>query len=498
MNLNETLNQLLNGFAVHVTYLTKRRFLEHCRGQSKLYYRSRWNGFASSGYGCSVNAWKSLRCDARLYGLNGRKFQSDKIAVLLLGFDVDSHHGEQDVQKTTDLILSYFPNAYAEPSTNGQGKHIYLKLYYPIRYCSTHHATLTYIHELCGWIAKALDEQRRSAKYDAPLDRIRGLPTIVRFDRTSDGKVRMRSHQLKDGTIVEKPMVKVAVRTMVIKIPFYGDCSAVKVKQFAASPFYSLGHLIGIQDTLHHKGYGWITYDYDDSFEQDLDAVYATSVDPEKLSKTYEPITYTTSVSPGETYARLSSNLATIQDSHERRVEFAMLLARQLRRVPMAAELEREYRDAGLHRAESKSDADPLRFQQIVGWLSKAFCVEKLGFSPEAYQAEKQLVEDKLTKRVCGLKLEWSKWSRMKCRPISIEKLSALWWLLMRSQGEQPKTRFSYAQAQQGLLKTLNIQKTHRGEIAAMFSTLEQAGLIERSGGYCPDKFGQGWVVNDL
>ena len=51
LNLNATMNALLNGELVELAYFTKKKFLQHCRGKAKYYYRSRWNGAFTDGQG---------------------------------------------------------------------------------------------------------------------------------------------------------------------------------------------------------------------------------------------------------------------------------------------------------------------------------------------------------------------------------------------------------------------------------------------------------------
>lgn len=275
LNLNATMNGLLNGESVWLSYFTKRKFIQHCRGIAKYYYRSRWNGFAGTGYGSHRNAWKKLNCDAQRFALDGKKFTSPRVALVLLGFDVDCHHGEKDVQKTTDLILGLFPDAYHEASTNGLGRHIYVKLYYDIQSRNgSHYATLHYLHSLCEFIDHGIEQMRLRAGYDAGLDRIRGLPTLIGFE-LEDGKPIQIDRVLPNGEIIEKPKLKITRRSVVIKIPFYRCCTEDSVDRFFSAPCFSLQHLEDIRGRMLNQGIGIPDFVYRDELQDGMNELLA-------------------------------------------------------------------------------------------------------------------------------------------------------------------------------------------------------------------------------
>ena len=504
LNLNTTMNALINGEMVELAYFTKKKFLQHCRGQAKYYYRSRWNGFACTGYGGHDKAWKKLNCNAQRYALDTKKITSSNIAVVLLGFDVDAHHGEHDVQQTTNLILNLFPGAYHEPSTNGLGRHVYVKIYYDIHSrIGGHYAVLHHLQNLCTIVANGIEQKRIRAGYDAELDRIRGLPTMIGMDKV-DGKSILINRTLSNGTIIQKPKLKVTCRNLVIKIPFYRNCTHASVDQFFQSPFYSLQHLEDLQEQMYAAGIGMPEFVFRDDIQDGINELLSGSIDiPEKTQESPQttennnlPNNIHNSVFPAaQKYHTAAQNLLAVQNSHERRVEHGLLYCRYLGRVPTGQELEQEYRSRGLWRAESKSDQSAFRFDQISNWLEQRFNPTKCRFGYGGYKTEKDKTEALMAKQVAGLKLVWNKGSGN--RRIQLSKLAALYWCMRHSQGRNGSTYFSYKQAKTALLETLT-EKAHSAEIAAMYRVLVGCGLLKKASNYCPGHCGWGWIVGEL
>ena len=502
LNFNTTMNALLNGEAVRLAYFTKQNFFKPCRGEAKYYYRSRWNGFAGTGYGSHANAWRKLNCDAKRFALDGKRVTSKNIALILLGFDVDCHHGELDVQKTTDLILGLFPGSYYEPSTNGQGTHLYVKLFYDINTKGSHHLTLDHIAKRCTAVGVAIEALRLSKGFDAPLDGIRGLPTQIGFDRDEDGQVIHISKTVKDGSPAKRPKLKVTCRCNVIKVPFYRNATEEAVSIFFDAPFYSLAHLEEVECTLRSDAIS----QSERPSQTTVDSNYLNeflSIDSDGSEEPHTGYTHNNtnkethnSVFPVRvTYLEAVRNLVAVQNSQERRVEFGMLLARHLHRVPSGQEILREYAAQGLQKADSKSDHDIRRFDQISSWLSQTFDHKKCRFDYGGYATERNKTEALITQRVDGLKLEWSKGDGNK--PVSLAKLAALYWCMWHSQGRRGSTHFSEKQAK-GAIRAVLQAGAHKAEVAAMFRILERFELIRKVGGYCPGQFGRGWVVGKL
>jgi hypothetical protein len=217
MNTTETLNRVFNKEAVYnLKRFGKAHFLDHCRGRRTYYYRCRSDAVFSTGFGRGDHCHERLPFDAKAFGMAGKRVVNPDLGILLLGCDIDCHHGEKDVAKTTALILEYFPDAYFEPSTNGQGVHLFIKLTYPIYHRGSRIQTLQYITVVTESLADIIEEIRIRRGYDAPLDKIRGLPTVV--GRDEQGHL----YSIK--------------RTPVIKVPFYKTCSMEAVKRVYPLP----------------------------------------------------------------------------------------------------------------------------------------------------------------------------------------------------------------------------------------------------------------------
>jgi hypothetical protein len=276
------------------------------------------------------------------------------------------------------------------------------------------------------------------------------------------------------------------------------------VDQFFNAPFYSMEKLSDIRASMFDAGI-FEDFHWEDDIQQGIDEILINRLPHEFDSDLSErqdsqdnpnDNNNHNSVFPAAFDYRIASkNLVAIIDSGERRLEFGMLLARHLRRPPTGAELQTEYRRAGLSKAESKSDQIPARFDEISRWLQATFDVEKCRFGYRGYYNEQTRTEALMAQRVSGLKLTWSKGNGRKA--IDISKLAALWWAMKHSQGKMPTTHFSRKQCKAALQETLGV-KSHNAEIAAMQSVLENIGLIQKAGGYCPGYFGRGWAVNEL
>ena len=498
MNPNSVLNDLLNHEPVKLRYLGKKQFFLHCRGKARFYYRSRWNGTAYTGYGGHRNAWKQLPFDAAAFALDARKAVREDIGVVLLGFDVDCHDGERDVDRTTGLILDLFPSAYHEPSTNGLGRHIYVKVYYPVNHRGSRHATLQHLKRLADRLWRFIESLRIGRGYDAVLDKIRGLPTLVEFRTDAQGLVVNHNVTLEDGSIVSHPSLQVVCRNQVIKVPFYDNCSIETVSAFFNAAYFSVQHLEAILSDDVTEGRD---LNPDVAVQPVTDKVASVEIPSEdgRMASDGFPSLSTSLNNHNSVYPSRHpdvdlavSDLAAVQDSHERRVGFAMLLARRYGRVPLPDELEAEYARAGLKKADSKSDGLPQRYVEICRWLEASFDPAKSEFSYRSYAAVKTDVEAILAARTTGRKLEWRKDG---IKPVSIEKLATLYWAMKHSQGQASMTHFSYRQAHEALRQSVGLS-AHRNEVAAMLRILEDLALIRRAGGYFPGKYGQGWKVS--
>ena len=492
MNTTETLNRWLNKEPEYnLKRFGKAHFLNHCRGLRTYYYRCRADAIFSTGFGRGDRCHHRLPFDAAAFGMAGKRVVNPDLGILLLGCDIDSHHGEKDVAKTTGLVLEYFPNAYFEPSTNGQGAHLFVKLTYPIYHRGSRTQTLHYINVVAESLAQIIEGERIRRVYDAPLDHIRGLPTTVGRDKDNRLYSMKRSH--------------------VIKIPFYKTCTMEAVTRFYQAPWYSLQDL---EDIVLSKVVG--NNDDTSIYNEDIIGVNEPDGDSKAGShtslSTFAPnraypavrtiesgcTTSFSTTSPNRAYPALRltdtiwvADLVGVENSRERRLQFGLRLCRQLGRVPSAQELQAEYVKSGLFKVSSKSDNDNNRYDQLVAVLARSFDPDKVEFHYRDYPDHKTAMETMITTRTAGIKMVWRK---DKTKPIKIDKLAALFWAMRHSQGKKDLTRFSYKHVVTALKATIG-QSAHRNEIARMLAILEEAGLIVRVCRPVWGKLGQGWRV---
>lgn len=482
MNTNETLNRLFNGESVKLKYLSKARFFEHCRGNRKYYYRSQWNAAPCTGYGSGKNSHRRLSFDAARYAMADKKHAFKNLGIILIGFDIDAHKGEPDVDKTTNLILEMFPGAYAEPSTNGRGCHVYVKLLFPAKLRGNRHRTLRYIAGLVESVKDLIEQDRIKRGYAAPLDLVAGLPTDV-------------------GFVDER--LKITKRTKVIKMPFYKLDGFRAVDQFFQAPWYRVEYLedvVSLRPVSPFVEPDSQAADDNNLVDKLLDAVSdgcqeevneaITPLLPLTPPKKTYPSVQRAYPSIGLTYETHIQDLKAIEDSRQRRLEFGLLLSRRMGRVPTPSELKQEYIRSGVYRQTSESDKDDHRYDQLVKFLEKGFDPDKAAFSYLDYPRHRQEMESLLLAKTHGLELTWRKGGETK--PISIIKLAALYWSIRHSQGRADFTRFSYGHVRIAVRQTLD-QGVHRLEIARMLAILEQIGLVQRVCEAVWGMYGTGW-----
>ena len=181
-------------------YFSKLRLDTHLKQADTYYYRSRYNAVASTGYGSSDISKDKLNYadDMRI---THKRIKYEDIGIMLLCVDIDCHHGEKDGERVKDLIINeYFPGSYWEPSTGGKGFHIYMKLAYDVNYRFNPHQTLRYIHRVISECCLLLERERLERGFDAPIDKIDGLPSMIDFNQV-------------------KQRVFIAKRSQCIKIP---------------------------------------------------------------------------------------------------------------------------------------------------------------------------------------------------------------------------------------------------------------------------------------
>ena len=107
--------------------ISKSMLQSHFNRVKILFYKSASNSKLSTGYGRYVKSALSLSFSTDL-GITTKRIKDQRYFVLLIGIDIDCHNGERHVHEVEELIKKYLPNTYWEDSTNGKGRHGYLKI----------------------------------------------------------------------------------------------------------------------------------------------------------------------------------------------------------------------------------------------------------------------------------------------------------------------------------------------------------------------------------
>jgi hypothetical protein len=171
-NPNCVLSSLLskNGF-LKPHAITKSDFQNHFNRSVILFYKSDPNSKLTTGYGKNDKDALALSFSAELQ-ITTRKKTDPEYYVLLIGIDIDCHNGEWHVREVEELIKKYLPNTYWEDSTNGNGRHGYLKIKFLRK-------SFDVLEEICSSLEKLfkkLNELKDLYGYEAPIDKPAGLP----------------------------------------------------------------------------------------------------------------------------------------------------------------------------------------------------------------------------------------------------------------------------------------------------------------------------------
>jgi len=158
-------NSLLKPIAI-----TKSMFPHHFNRDVILFYKSLPNAKLTTGYGKYDKEALALSFSAELE-ITKKKTIDPKYHVLLIGIDIDCHNGEWHVREVEALIKKYLPNTYWEDSTNGKGRHGYLKIKFL--------KSFGVMDEISNFLEKLfakLNELKNLHGYEAPIDEPVGLP----------------------------------------------------------------------------------------------------------------------------------------------------------------------------------------------------------------------------------------------------------------------------------------------------------------------------------
>jgi hypothetical protein len=466
LNDNDTLNAFYNGDEMDGGYIrpnwfSKKRLASHLCGRETYYYRSRPNGLWRNGYG-SFDAAPAKRLGdvAGLLHVEGR-CRKYPVGVILLCADIDCHNGEKDVAAVRDWLLDrYFPGAYWEPSTGGDGVHLYVKLAYHPWQLKDRDATLHHVVDIINKLALQLDRERVTLGYDAPVDKLRGLPSLL----------------------VEKGNRLRILRSLCIKIPRFAN-GLQDVRSFHFAPFFlfnSFARLVresqaqpatlaDAPDNLVTNALGW---------EIAADSEHR----PRKRGGAAISLN---SVYPS--YTDHLSELSEQQDAYARTMGFALAYSRHIGRVPTADEAVTEYETQGIATGTDVNGSRLARMAYVLRYVAKSFKPSKDLYG--GFQTTQEaLVTEIGSLMPIGLDLTYAK-AQGRREAVTETDLAALLHAMRTSQGANDRTEFSQEQARRAI-KTITGHSCNKNMASCLTKALKALGMIQRVGGYIPGKRG--------
>lgn len=150
--------------------ITKSMLLDHFDRTVIIFYKSPPNSKLTTGYGRCDKSALDLSFSAEL-NITTKKKTDPQYYVLLIGIDIDCHNGERHVREVEELIKQYLPNTYWEVSTNGKGRHGYLKIKFLKSF-----GVIDVITDCLNKLFARLNELKTLYGYEAKIDDPAGLP----------------------------------------------------------------------------------------------------------------------------------------------------------------------------------------------------------------------------------------------------------------------------------------------------------------------------------
>lgn len=460
------------GALYRAAYFTKARLCLHLYGYETLYYRSRYNAIARLGFARSDAQAKALPFAQEL-GIAEKVRKFDQVGILLPCLDIDCHKGERDVEKARDLILARFPQSYWEPSTNGKGVHVYLKVSYPI--AKNHYRQLLLIRHTLKELALLLDQERISKGIDAPIDRMTGLPSVV---------------------VVQNHEVRILERTQCIKVPMFSN-GMNDILEFHKAPFILFENLQplvnqernSVNDTVLNDKGGCSLFD-----DTELLKEFNEGEGWEEGNNNIPTIEYTTVCTAS--YTSTVAQMMGEPDAFLRTVEFCKVYARKRKKKEtditqaLITEFIEEYCHQGLNTGEDRGRRR-LRFKQVLQSIYRTFQPERLvAVDYSGFENEKPSLLALIQKRLPSFsdpKVE-------KQVPVTLDDLAAILFAMKKNRPEGGRVQFSYKQAI-GAYRSIMGKTPNRNRIAKIFRALQEGGLIETTNGYMPGVVGRRWRI---
>jgi hypothetical protein len=465
LNYNDKLNALYNGDLVEnrpvkPTWFSKKRLASHLTKRETYYYRSRPNALWREGYGSFDRARLKLGIAADALQID-RTCKRYPIGVVLLCADIDCHNGEKDVAAVRDWLLdSYFPGAYWEPSTGGDGVHLYIKLAYRPWLLKDRDATVRYVVNTINHVAVMLNSERLQRGYDAPVDGLRGLPSLL-------AEKNSRLH---------------IQRSSCIKIPRFAN-GLQDVRSFHFSPFFLFDYFERLaRQEQHHPS----------SLDNEPVGLVANALGWDiEHGSAYRPLNKCggdialNSVYPS--YTDYLDDLRQQEDAFTRTMGFGLAYSRHLRRVPSVNEAVTEYETQGLATGADVNGVRRIRIEYVLGHIAKTF-KPSIDLASGFQKAQEALVAEIRSLIAPNLDLTFTKARGRRVAAREID-LAALLHAMRQSQGNEDRTEFSQLQISRAIKATTG-RSCNKNMASCLTKALISMDLIERVGGYIPNKRG--------
>lgn len=522
INVNYVLASILSGDTRYrPRYMTKSKLAQHLSQIKTYYYRSDYQAIYSKGYGSHENQALKLPF-AHDLGINSKRmYYPDTYYIMLVGIDIDAHHGETDSVSVEQWLKTYFPETYWEPSSSYTGRHGYLKLAYP---CDVSIGTV--IHSL-EFLFSLLDKKRIILGFQSSLDVPCGLPSTLSLV----DEYPYLNEELKDQTdtfVQEKTLSVLSQITgkNYSQGPFEGKF--IKLKRSQAFKFPRFNNTISSQRSMEDVLYFYQKEFYSYSFITNLIEILTKelNLNPEEadnksegeysLSIVCSPYKNTISQDigwqdvveqelslsdywknkPKKNYSTIHyqqkiETIKAIQDTKKKTGLFYWNYAVYLHRVPTVEEAIEEYIRQGLNSsAEIDSKRRRSRFEYCYRYIQKRFDEARCGFHIGDWHLHRNscmdMIQSHLSDRII---LKWKK-DGHKQYALTVDELALVYFSIKKS-NECDKTNsdriirnsFSYKRLKSIFSMVLG-KGCHRAKCSRILQVLQDIGLIEKTGNY--------------
>lgn len=516
MNRNYVLASVLSGSSLfRPSYMSKSKLHLHLIQQKTYYYRSKYDAIHSEGYGSSDKQALNLEFSEELRIRSSRKKYEDKYNILLLGIDIDTHHGEPDAMDVEKWLRSeYFKESYWEPSSGLKGRHGYVKVAYP------YDTRISEISDTFEELFKLLDTLRKQKNYLAPIDPPCGLPSQVILVDTNPYEAEIDEALSSDsGFQVDKSTLSInsryiqLKRSQALKIPRFNQsnphkCNMEDIIRFHGLRFYKFSYYEKLLNSLRNE----LTINiFGEGNDNNSDLVIPptivcsppvnTQINKEAKEVKWAEISgnnnnlldYWKNKSYNKkrlSYQQIIDELRCEQDTFERVRQFYWNYSVYLHRVPSPEEAMSEYLSQGLN---SSGDLDSkkrlLRFQSCYKFIMNRFDLSKCGFHLDHWELDKhyyiQIVSDRISS---DIDLKWSK-DKNKSYTLKVEDIALIYFAIIKSNEldrnnvSLVQNSFSYKRIQ-SIFRLVYDIGCHRAKCNKILKVLRETGLVGKTGNY--------------